>query len=170
MPKGVRRRKEKGDKHFIIDGYNCVFAWPELKELATVNIDAAREAFMDIMQNYRSYKGMEMTVVFDGYKVKGSPGSHLDYEKIKVVYTREAQTADRFIEEAVFELGRTSDVTVVTSDRPVQMAALGDGAFRMSAREFRQEVLNTSEEIRQKLAGGKKEKNRPFEELLKTEE
>ena len=88
------------------------------------------------------------------------------YAGLDVVYTKEAETADRFIEKTIFELGRKYKITVVTSDRPVQMAALGDGAARMSAREFRAEVLSTSEEIRQKLAGQKTEKNRPFEGKL----
>lgn len=103
-----------------------------------------------------------MTVVFDGYKVSGSKGSVQDYGELKVVYTKEAQTADRFIEESVYRMGRDFSVTVVTSDMPVQMAALGDGAARMSAREFYAEVSSASEEIRRLLKGQKKSFNRPL--------
>lgn len=159
----------KGEPYLIIDGYNVIFAWDELKELAAVNLDSAREAFLDILGNYQGYKKMGMVVVFDGYKVAGNPGTKVDYGEIKVVYTKEAETADRFIEKMIYEMGRKYDVAVVTSDRPVQMAALGDGARRMSARDFYAEVTGVSEEIRDKLDAqkGRVEKNRPFEEKLK---
>ena len=107
-----------------------------------------------------------MVVVFDGYKVAGNIGSKVKYGNLEVVYTKEAETADRFIEKTAFEMGRKFDIKVVTSDRPVQMAALGDGAMRMSAREFFAEVMNTSEEIRSKLDKQKMSKNRPFEEIF----
>ncbi|MGN0721769.1 MAG: NYN domain-containing protein [Anaerovoracaceae bacterium] len=186
MSKGTRHRRIDGPENFpqpnwkhemgkgqpflIIDGYNVIFAWEELKELAAVNLDSAREAFLDILGNYQGYKKMGMVVVFDGYKVAGNPGTKVDYGEIKVVYTKEAETADRFIEKTIYEMGRKYDVAVVTSDRPVQMAALGDGARRMSAREFYGEVTGVSEEIRAKLAAqkGRVGKNRPFEEKLKT--
>lgn len=184
MSKGTRRRPVdgienfpqpnwkhemgKGEPYLIIDGYNVIFAWDELKKLATVNLDSAREAFLDILGNYQGYKKMGMVVVFDGYKVAGNPGTKVDYGEIKVVYTKEAETADRFIEKTIYEMGRKYDVAVVTSDRPVQMAALGDGARRMSARDFYTEVTAVSEEIRAKLAARKnsQEKNRPFEGKL----
>ena len=158
----------KGQPFLIIDGYNVIFAWEELKELAAVNLDSAREAFLEVLGNYQGYTKAGMVVVFDGYKVAGNPGTKVNYGDIKVVYTREAETADRFIEKTVYELGRIYDVTVVTSDRPVQMAALGDGARRMSAREFHAEVTGVSEEIRTMLADQKirAEKNRPFEGKL----
>lgn len=186
MSKGTRHRRIDGPENFpqpnwkhemgkgqpflIIDGYNVIFAWEELKELAAVNLYSAREAFLDILGNYQGYKKMGMVVVFDGYKVAGNPGTKVDYGEIKVVYTKEAETADRFIEKTIYEMGRKYDVAVVTSDRPVQMAALGDGARRMSAREFYTEVTGVSQEIRAKLASqkGRAEKNRPFEEKLKT--
>ena len=152
--------------YLIVDGYNVIFAWDELKELAKVNLDGAREALLEALSNYSAYKKTGILVVFDGYKVQGNPGTQMRYAGLDVVYTKEAETADRFIEKTIFELGRKYKITVVTSDRPVQMAALGDGAARMSAREFRAEVLSTSEEIRQKLAGQKTEKNRPFEGKL----
>ncbi len=154
--------------YLIVDGYNVIFAWDELKELAAVNLDGAREALLEALSNYSAYRKIGILVVFDGYKVQGNPGTQMRYAGLDVVYTKEAETADRFIEKTIFELGRKYKITVVTSDRPVQMAALGDGAARMSAREFRAEVLSTSEEIRQKLAGHQRtmEKNRPFEGKL----
>jgi len=161
-----KQERGKGQPFLVIDGYNVIFAWNELKALAQVNLDSAREAFLDILGNYQGYKKMGMVVVFDGYKVAGNPGTKVDYGQIKVVYTKEAETADRFIEKTIYEMGRKYDVAVVTSDRPVQMAALGDGAQRISAREFYQEVISTSEEIRQKLKGQKLTKNQPFAEVF----
>ncbi len=161
-----KQERGKGQPFLVIDGYNVIFAWNELKALAQVNLDSAREAFLDILGNYQGYKKMGMVVVFYGYKVAGNPGTKVDYGQIKVVYTKEAETADRFIEKTIYEMGRKYDVAVVTSDRPVQMAALGDGAQRISAREFYQEVISTSEEIRQKLKGQKLTKNQPFAEVF----
>ena len=152
--------------YLIVDGYNVIFAWDELKDLAAVNLDGAREALLEALSNYSAYKKTGVLVVFDGYKVQGNPGTQMRYAGLDVVYTKEAETAARFIEKTIYELGRKYKITVVTSDRPVQMAALGDGAARMSAREFRAEVLSTSEEIRQKLAKQRPEKNRPFEGKL----
>ena len=128
-----------------------IFAWDELKELASTNLDAAREALLEVLQNYGSYKGLRITAVFDGYRVRGNTGTVAKYGEVEAVYTKEAETADRYIEEKVYGMSRTMDVRVVTSDKAVQMAALGDGALRMSAREFYNEVVETSEEIREKL-------------------
>ena len=143
-------KEDAGKKptYYILDGYNVIFQWEDLKNLAEKNIDAAREAFIEIMMNYRAFKESGMLIVFDGYKVKGSPGSEETYGELKVVYTRERETADRYIEEVTFASGKKLDVTVVTSDQMVQMAAFGDGARRISSREFIADVLSTSEEIR----------------------
>ncbi len=136
----------------VIDGYNVIFAWDELKELARENLDGAREAFLEMMVNYQGYKPGRYLVVFDGYKVKGGTGSKEEYENMTVIFTKERETADRFIEKTVFERGRKQSITLVTSDLPVQMAGMGDGAVRMSAAEFISEMIQTSEEIRRKLA------------------
>ena len=162
FPQLKKASKTAGEHYFVVDGYNVIFAWEELSSLAGENIDSARETLIEILENYRAYKKVGMTVVFDGYKVSGSKGSVQDYGELKVVYTKEAQTADRFIEESVYRMGRDFSVTVVTSDMPVQMAALGDGAARMSAREFYAEVSSASEEIRRLLKGQKKSFNRPL--------
>ncbi len=158
---------------FVIDGYNVVFAWEAFAALAKVNLDSAREALLDVLLNYQGYKKVDMLVVFDGYKLAGNPGTRHDYEKLsadagsfRVVYTREAETADRYIEKVIYEQGKKRELWVVTSDQPVQMAALGDGAARFSAREFYAEVAGASEEIRAKLAAQRKERNLPFQGIL----
>lgn len=157
---------------YVIDGYNVIFAWEELAELAKVNMDSAREALIDVLGNYMGYKNIDVVLVFDGYKLAGNPGTKTSYQKIsensgelKVVYTHEAQTADRFIEKTVYELGRKRQITVVTSDRPVQMAALGDGAARMSAREFCADVQSVDFDIKERLSSQRTERNRPFATL-----
>ena len=158
---------------YVIDGYNVLFAWEEFAALAKINLDSAREALLDVLQNYQGYKKIDMLVVFDGYKLAGNPGTRHDYEKLsadagsfRVVYTREAETADRYIEQAIYTQGRRRALWVVTSDQPVQMAALGDGAARFSAREFYAEVAGTSAEIRGKLAAQRKERNLPFQDVF----
>lgn len=159
----LHRRQETGaPPYLIVDGYNVLFAWDSLKELAAVSLDAARESLLEALANYQGYRDVGILVVFDGYKVTGSPGSQQKIGKMDVVYTREAETADRFIEKTIYELGRTYRITVVTSDRPVQMAAWGDGAERMSAREFYQELVSTSQEIRALLQRRTLPENHPF--------
>ncbi|MBR6529547.1 MAG: TetM/TetW/TetO/TetS family tetracycline resistance ribosomal protection protein, partial [Firmicutes bacterium] len=166
LPKLIKTDSKSFPEYIIVDGYNVIFAWDEMRELVEKNIDSAREAFIEILQNYQAYKKVGMVVVFDGYKVAGNVGTKQKFGDLEVVYTKEAETADRFIEKTAYEMGRKYDIKVVTSDRPVQMAALGDGAMRMSAREFFAEVMNTSEEIRAKLGKQKASKNRPFEDVF----
>ena len=156
-------KNSKGNTHLIVDGYNVVFGWDEIKEMAAVNFDAARELLIEVLQNYQGYKKTGITLVFDGYKLAGNIGTEYSAGNLRVVYTKEGQTADRYIEEMVYEMGKTHDLTCVTSDLPVQMAALGDGAKRLSVREFHDEVIATSNEIREKLAKQKTCRNRPFE-------
>ena len=151
------------ERHMFIDGYNVIFAWQELKALADVNIDSARDALLDILGNYQGYTKQNITVVFDGYRVAGSPGSTEKVSGLEVVYTREGEKADSYIERSIYALGRRCEVTVVTSDRLVQMTALGDGALRMTAGELYTEISNTSEEIRAKLAKSAITPIRPFE-------
>ena len=158
--------KGRAPSYLIIDGYNLLFAWDEFKSLREANIDGAREALIEILMNYQGYTGTGMTLVFDGYRLKGNAGETMEYGDMKVVYTGEGVTADRFIEEAVFELAKNYDITVVTSDRSVQMAAMGDGAGRLSARDLYLNVAGTSQEIREKLEKYKTFRNRPFEEVF----
>lgn len=127
---------EKQEEYLLVDGYNIIFAWPELRELAQINLDSARDKLMDIMCNYQGYQGCRLILVYDAYKVKGNPGSVMKYHNIEVVYTREAETADQYIERTTHELGAKPQkyrVTVATSDALEQMIIWGNGAARMSA-------------------------------------
>ena len=131
-----------------MDGYNIIFAWEELNELAALNIDAARAALIDILANYQGFKGMTLILVFDAYKVKGNHGSIEKYHNIYVVYTKEAQTADAYIEKTVHEIGKKERVTVATSDGLEQTIVFGEGAVRMSARELYEDVKSVQIDIR----------------------
>jgi predicted RNA-binding protein with PIN domain len=130
-------------------------------------MDSAREALIEALENYASYKNVDMSVIFDGYKAQGNTGTKQKYSNIHIIYTKEAQTADRFIETRVYNMGKTCDITVVTSDQAVQMAALGDGAKRLSSREFYEELQRISKEISEKLEKQKKTVNRPLEDSFK---
>lgn len=139
------------EKYLLVDGYNIVFAWEELNELAKDNIDAARDKLMDIMCNYQAYKGMHLILVFDAYKVKGGIGSMQDYHNIHVVYTKEAETADQYIEKLAHQMGRENDVTVATSDGLEQLIIRGEGCKLISAREFYEEIREVNRKIGQEL-------------------
>lgn len=128
--------QEKPEEYLLVDGYNIIFAWPELRELAQINLDSARDKLMDILCNYQGYQGCRLILVYDAYKVKGNPGSVMKYHNIEVVYTKEAETADQYIERTTHELGAKPQkyrVTVATSDALEQMIIWGNGATRMSA-------------------------------------
>lgn len=134
-------------EYLIIDGYNIIFAWDELKALAKPDLNAACTALMDLLANYRGYRRCELIVVFDGYKAKNSSGQRFDYHGIGVVYTKEGETADMYIEKLVHEIGKNEQVRVVTSDNLIQISALRAGVFRMSASEFHDEIKTISKEI-----------------------
>ena len=145
-----QKKTPDGEKEYLlVDGYNIIFAWEDLKELAAVNIDGAREKLMDILCNYQGFKKSTLILVFDAYKVKGNPGSVETYHNIHVVYTKEAETADQYIEKTVHEIGRKYRVTVATSDQLVQVIILGQGGQRMSARELLEDVIEVSHQIRE---------------------
>ena len=127
-------------EYLLVDGYNIIFAWDELQRLAAQDIAAARGALIDILANYQGFRKCRVIVVFDAYKVKGNPGSVQTVHGIKVVYTKEAETADTYIERATYELRRERRVRVATSDGPEQVIILGHGALRISARAFHAEV------------------------------
>ena len=132
---------------FRSDGYNIIFAWDELKELAKQDVAAARAALEDILSNYQGYRRCIVILVFDAYKVKGSPGSVEKKNNIYVVYTKEAETADAYIEKATYDLGRNHRVRVATSDGLEQLIILGHGALRLSARSFKVEIEQAQGEI-----------------------
>ena len=140
-------RKQKGEKEYLlVDGYNVIFAWDDLKALAAVN--SARDKLIDVMSNYQGYVGCELILVFDAYKVKQNPGSITKHGNIHVVYTKEAETADMYIEKTTHELGRKYKVTVASSDGLEQLIIMGQGALRMSSRGLREEVERVNQILR----------------------
>ena len=141
------RRQPSGPEYLLVDGYNIIFAWDELKALAQDHLDAARKSLCDLLCNYQGYRKCEVIAVFDAYKVKGGQGSVEKYHNIHVVYTREAETADAYIERATYEIGRKHRVKVATSDGPEQLIILGHGALRISASAFREEIEQTRGQI-----------------------
>ena len=143
--------KKSGEKYLLVDGYNIVFAWEELNELAKTNVDAARSRLMDILCNYQGYRKCTLILVFDAYKVKGSLGKMQDYHNIHVVYTKEAETADQYIEKLACQMGKDYDVTVATSDGLEQLIIRGEGCHLLSARDFYEEVKAVEEQIRSLL-------------------
>ena len=148
-----------GEEYLLVDGYNIIFAWDELKTIARDNLDGARGQLMHILSNYCGYRQCRLILVFDAYKVKGQHGETEQYHNITVVYTKEAETADSYIEKATLDLSKKHKVRVATSDGMEQLIILGNGALRVSAEEFRQEVLQTETAIRayaSQLKQGKK--------------
>ena len=141
------RSQGSGPEYLLVDGYNIIFAWEELKELARQDVSAARGALEDILSNYQGYRRCVVILVFDAYKVKGNPGSVEKKDNIYVVYTKEAETADAYIEKATYDLGRDHRVRVATSDGLEQLIILGHGALRLSARSFKAEVEQAQGEI-----------------------
>ena len=140
------RNEEK--QYLLVDGYNIIFAWDFLKELAETSLEAARGKLMDILCNYQGFIGDTLIVVFDAYRVKGNPGEIFKYHNIHVVYTKEAETADQYIEKTTHELGHKHRVTVATSDNLEQVIVMGQGARRLSATDFLEEVEHAEQEIR----------------------
>ncbi len=140
----------KKEEYLLVDGYNIIFAWEDLRALAARNIDSARDKLMDILSNYQGYSGSTLILVFDAYKVKGNPGSVIQYHNIYVVYTKEAETADQYIEKTVHQIGQKYHVTVATSDALEQMIIWGSGAMRMSAAGLKEAVESAGKELREK--------------------
>lgn len=145
--------QELGPEYLLVDGYNIIFAWDELKSISRDNLDAARQRLMDILSNYQGYRRCEIILVFDAYKVPRGVGEVSRYHNIHVVYTKEAETADAYIEKATYALSRKKHrVRVATSDNAEQLIILGHGALRLSASAFRQEVEQVEGQIADILA------------------
>ena len=144
---------EIAPEYLLVDGYNIIFAWDELNALSKESLDAARHKLMDILCNYQGFQKCVLILVFDAYRVPGSPGSIEQYHNIHVVYTKEAETADMFIERVTHEIGRNRRVRVATSDGMEQIIILGHGALRISARMFHEEVQNVEKQIRALVQG-----------------
>lgn len=145
----ISSRKE----HIIVDGYNLIFAWDELKALARDRLDLARERLMDILSGYAGFTGARLVLVFDGFRTPGNPGSRTEYHNISVAFTRDGETADAYIERIVDEIGKNYAVRVVTSDNLIRLSALRSGVLRCSSGEFRGEVewvLSQIEEVLKK--------------------
>lgn len=136
-----------GPEYLLVDGYNIIFAWDELKNIAEKDIDAARNRLIDILCNYRGFKQCELILVFDAYKVKGNVREIETVNNISVVYTKEAETADMYIEKVTRELGKKHRVRVATSDNLEQIIILGNGAYRMSAAELLEDVRRVDKAI-----------------------
>lgn len=160
------KKREPLKEYLLVDGYNIIFAWEDLNELSKINIESARNKLMDRLSNYQGYKKMTLILVFDAYKVKGNPGSVMKYHNIYVVYTKEAETADQYIEKTVHEIGRKYQVTVATSDALEQVIILGQGGNRLSAANLLEEVEAVEAEISKKVKKeAPKEKNYLFDHL-----
>lgn len=146
-----RRRStpKKQDEYLLVDGYNIIFSWEDLRELAKINIDAARDQLMEVMSNYQGYKKCFLILVFDAYKNTGHREEIMKYHNIDVVYTKEAETADQFIEKTAHRLSSNNQVTVATSDGLEQIIIMGQGAVRMSATDLKAEVEKVNHEMRQ---------------------
>lgn len=161
-----RMRKDQMEEYLLVDGYNVIFAWEDLKELAKVNIEGARNKLMDVLCNYQGFKKCNLILVFDAYKVQGQELGVQKYHNIYVVYTKEAETADQYIEKVVHEIGRKYHVTVATSDNVEQVMTLGQGGKLLSARDLRTEVEEVQRQIREEyLNRPQKGKNYLFDYL-----
>ena len=154
--KRVIRDQDLGPEYLLVDGYNIIFAWEELKAVARENLDAARKLLCDLLSNYQGYRKCQVIAVFDAYKVKGGLGSVEKYHNIHVVYTKEAETADAYIERATYEIGKRFRVKVATSDGPEQLIILGHGALRLSAAAFHEEM----EQVQGQIADAIRRNNR----------
>ncbi len=143
------KNRNPAENYLLVDGYNIIFAWEELKDLAKTNLDAARGRLMDILCDYQGFTKCHLILVFDAYKVKGNPGEVGKYHNIHVVYTKEAETADMYIEKATKEIAPNHRVRVATSDGLEQLIIMGHGAMRVSAAEFYREVMETKKKVRE---------------------
>ena len=135
----------------IIDGYNVIYSWENLKTVAKDNIDLARSMLTDILVNYRAYTGSEIVLVYDAYLVEGGSGKKFNDDKLHVVYTSEGESADNYIEKLIDEIGKNENVKVVTSDAMIQLAAVRSGVLRISSKEFKYDVENALAEMRNKI-------------------
>ena len=150
---GKAKPLPQGPEYLLVDGYNIIFALDELKELAKSSLESARDRLIDILCNYRGFRQCELILVFDAYKVKGNTGSVEKIHNINVVYTKEAETADMYIEKTTHELGKKHRVRVATSDNLEQIIILGNGATRISADEFLHEVKSAEKAIMEIISG-----------------
>lgn len=143
------KKEEKKDEYLLVDGYNIIYAWSELKELADENMDAAKTKLLDLLSNYQWIRNCEIIVVFDAYRVEGHREEIIDYYNIHVVYTKEAQTADEYIEKFAYDNKKKYDITVATSDNLQQIIVRGEGCALLSARELKAEIIQANKRIQE---------------------
>lgn len=165
-PKGMStyrssKKKQPEEEYLLVDGYNIIFGWPELNELSKTDIAAARLTLMDILSNYQGYSNYKLILVFDAYKVPGGTEYVEKYHNIYVVYTKEAETADQYIEKTVHAMGRKHRVTVATSDGLEQVIILGQGGVRMSALGLKKQIESAGHEIRE-MCGTKSDSGKVY--------
>lgn len=154
----------------LVDGYNIIHAWDELKEMAEeVSLESARQRLMDILSNYKGVKKNTVILVFDGYLVKGNIGTVYEYNNIFVVYTKEAETADHYIERVVTSLPKHYRVRVATGDGLEQLIIYGQGAIRMTARELFYEIRGVEKDLRERFIENRPPKNNLLSEQLDAE-
>lgn len=147
----VKKEKEEKEEYLLVDGYNIIYAWPELKKLTDENMDAAKMKLLDSLSNYQSIRGCQIIVVFDAYRVEGHREEVIDYYNIHVVYTKEAQTADQYIEKFAHDNKKNYNITVATSDGLQQIIVRGEGCSLLSARELKAEIEASNERIKQEF-------------------
>ena len=147
------------EEYLLVDGYNIIFAWNELKEAADTGLDIARDKLIDILKNYQGAKGCNIILVFDAYLVTGGKGSIEKNDNIYVVYTKEAETADNYIEKTAAVLSKDYKVRVATSDYLEQVIIIGKGAVRISANDLKNEVEAVNSDIRKRIEAAKPVKN-----------
>ena len=157
-------------EYLLVDGYNVLYAWDDLKKLAEKDIDTARQLLMDQLCNYQSFSRSICILVFDAYRVPRDTEDVLQYHNIKVVFTKQAETADTYIERATYEIAKRHRVRVATSDGAEQMIVLGHGAQRMSAAELKMEVDRANEMMRETMADWNEREsarhaNKPFRDI-----
>ncbi len=159
------KNNEHTDNYLLVDGYNIIFAWQELRELAEINMEAARSRLADILCNYQGYKNNIVILVYDAYRVEGNPGDYFPYLNIHIVYTKEAETADMYIEKVTHKIGKKHFVTVATSDALEQMIVWGQGAARLSAEGLKEEIEQAASQFRQEYLNRRQEKTYLFDRL-----
>ena len=150
--------ERKVTKYLVVDGFNVIYAWPELAALAETDFQQAQERLMEILANYAAFTRTETVLVFDAYKVKGGKGERFDYHGVRVVYTRENETGDAYIERLLYDIGKNEQLRIVTSDNLIQISALRSGVLRQSAREFGEEIDRIYGDIEQFLRSHNRDK------------
>ncbi len=166
---GPAKAVSEKKKVLIVDGYNVIFAWEDLRELSENDIEAARNRLAHLLANYSAFTGAETTLVFDGYRVPGNRGEQYDLDGVHVVFTKERETGDLFIEKMIQGLGRNTEARVVTSDGIIQLSALRKGVLRMSSAEFEREMDETDNMISDLLNQTRRTGHETIGEVLKDE-